>query len=282
MTVAVSCNLSDGVVLGVDSAVTIPAGQGVAKVYENAEKLFQIGNRPIGVAFFGLGGLGGRTLGSHLREFEATDPNQVISSNNTMADVVEGLRQFFWQQYQATLVPELEAKHGVPFAQVPANEIPAFGFVIGGFSYGAYLSEIWSATIPMNQQPGSAQQLRGQGNFGTNWFAMFEPIRRYLKGIDQAVLASILTWAQGLLQRPLDPPEVQALITAINGHEYQIPVAAMPMSEGVAFTRFLVDLVISHHKFAIGAAVVGGKARIGRVTYRGERFQILSGQGDAE
>jgi hypothetical protein len=111
---------------------------------------------------------------------------------------------------------------------------------------------------------------------------MFEPIRRYLKGIDQAVLASILTWAQGLLQRPLDPPEVQALITAINGHEYQIPFAAKPMTEGVAFTRFLVDLVISHHKFAIGAAVVGGKARIGRVTYRGERFQILSGQGDAE
>src|SRR5206468_6888121 len=42
MSVAIACNLSDGVVLAVDSAVTVPdpAGGGVAKVYENAQKLF--------------------------------------------------------------------------------------------------------------------------------------------------------------------------------------------------------------------------------------------------
>jgi hypothetical protein len=35
MTVAVSCNLSDGVILGVDSAVSAPApgGGGIAKIY---------------------------------------------------------------------------------------------------------------------------------------------------------------------------------------------------------------------------------------------------------
>ena len=39
MTVAVSCSLADGVILGVDSAVTISDPRGILKVYENAEKV---------------------------------------------------------------------------------------------------------------------------------------------------------------------------------------------------------------------------------------------------
>jgi hypothetical protein len=50
MTVAISLNLSDGVVLAADSAATVPGeGGSVLKTYENAEKLFALGNRPIGV-----------------------------------------------------------------------------------------------------------------------------------------------------------------------------------------------------------------------------------------
>ena len=46
MSVAVSCNLSEGVVLGVDSAVALPdpKGAGIGKTYENADKLFRLGN----------------------------------------------------------------------------------------------------------------------------------------------------------------------------------------------------------------------------------------------
>ena len=75
MTVAVAGNFPDGVVLGVDSAVTLSDANGqIAKVYENAEKLFQIGEKPIGIAAFGLAILGARGIGSHLREFEAQNP----------------------------------------------------------------------------------------------------------------------------------------------------------------------------------------------------------------
>lgn len=71
LTVAVSLNLSEGVILGVDSAVTVwsPKG-GIAKVYENAEKLFQIAEKPVGIESFGIGALGSRTIGSYIREFE--------------------------------------------------------------------------------------------------------------------------------------------------------------------------------------------------------------------
>jgi len=79
MTVAVFCNLSEGVILGVDSAASFPGPGGVAKVYENAEKLFQLANRPIGVAVFGLGGLGTRSIGCYLRKFGLHDPGQVVA-----------------------------------------------------------------------------------------------------------------------------------------------------------------------------------------------------------
>lgn len=50
MSVAVSCNLPDGLILGVDSAVTLNDAKGnIAKVYETASKLFQLGEKPIGI-----------------------------------------------------------------------------------------------------------------------------------------------------------------------------------------------------------------------------------------
>src|SRR5437879_2866980 len=95
MTIAVSCNLSDGVVLGVDSAVTIPTPTGgVGKVYENAEKLFQLGSRPIGIAVFGLGTLGNRSLGSYIREFEVRNPGGLVTGTGTVEQIVEALRTF--------------------------------------------------------------------------------------------------------------------------------------------------------------------------------------------
>ncbi len=61
----------------------------------------------------------------------------------------------------------------------------------------------------------------------------------------------------------------------INKYQYPIPFEAMPIQQGVAHVKFLVEMVINHYRFAIGAPVVGGKARIGLVTYKGENFQII-------
>ena len=72
-------------ILGVDSAVTIPAigaPGSVAKVYENAEKLFQLADLPIGVAIYGLGALGTRGSAANLREFEVRDPDRFSKYNS--------------------------------------------------------------------------------------------------------------------------------------------------------------------------------------------------------
>jgi hypothetical protein len=56
----------------------------------------------------------------------------------------------------------------------------------------------------------------------------------------------------------------------------------MPIDQGTEYVRFLVDLTIKHFHFSSGFAhqpftekVVGGRSRLGVVTYKGEKFRIL-------
>lgn len=282
MTVAVSCNLSDGVILGVDSAVTVPGAQGIDKVYENAEKLFQLGARPIGVAAYGLSALETRNIGSLIREFEVTDPSDVLDDESSVGEVVEALRAFFMDEYRRTMVPFIEQSlerrfDSIPHEEYPELNIPFIGLAVGGFSSGEYLSEVWNIIIPLHDQPNSADRVREQGDFGSNWYAMNQPIYRYTHGYDPALMGELTGYVEQLRGTPFSDSERQQIHEILARHEYPIPFPAMPMQEGVAYTRFLVELVINHHRFAVGAPVVGGGVRIGRVTYRGEQFQILEG-----
>jgi len=274
MSVAVSCNISDGVVLGVDSAAVLPVPHGVLKVYENAEKLFQLGNLPVGVAIFGLAGLGTRSVGSYLREFEVKKKD-AIAEYQDISDLVEALREFFILKYRDLIVPALESAQGKLFEQIPLELKPAIGLVVGGFSRDEYLSEVWSILIPVHDKPGSAQRYRARGEFGTNWFALYQPIHRYIKGYDPALMQELTQYFEKLRGEPLSSDQVSQAEAILQKYEYQVPFAAMPMIEGIEHTRFLVNLVIQHHRFALGAPVVGGKTRIGLVTYRGGRFRIL-------
>jgi hypothetical protein len=274
VTVAVSCNLSEGVVLAVDSAVTLPDEQGgVAKVFENAEKLFQLGNRPMGMAAFGLGALGSRSIGSFVHEFELLDPGEVLERSTSLEEVVEALRAFFLERYQAEVTPALEQFHEKPFAEIPNEQKPALGLVVGGFSSGEFLSEVWEIGIPLNSDAGSATLRNGRGHFGTTWFAMFEPIRRYVKGFDLSLINELIGY---LVARggDLSDEEQAELSEILERHEYAIPFASMPMTEGIEHARFLAELVVNHHRYAVGAPVVGGRVHVGSVTYRGGRFQI--------
>jgi hypothetical protein len=278
MTVAVSCNLSDGVILGVDSAVSIPSPSGIAKVYENAEKLFQIGERPIGVAIFGLGGIEARSIGSYLRQFEA-EHRDIVLGQNTIGELVEAIRLFFLDKYNSFVLPAIEKavqEKGKKLQEIPKKNWPELGVVIGGFSHGEYLSEVWELRIPRDEAVNSARQRRGQGSFGTNWFSLFDPIQRYIKGYDIHLLNALLAYFEKLRGTPYSEQEKEEIGKIVKSHEYNIPFAAMPIEEGVAHTRFLVEFVINHYRYVSGPEVVGGKVKLGKVTYKGEKFQLLS------
>jgi hypothetical protein len=276
MTVAVAANFPDGVVLGVDSAVTINNANGqVVKIYENAEKLFQIGEKPIGIAGFGLAILGGRGIGSYLREFEVNNPSNIISKPASIQDVVEEIRKFFMQIYRTIVIPELEAQKGKKFEEFEAKEKPVLGLAVAGYSGSSPFSEVWEILIPINETPYSAKQWCKPKEFRCAWFALNEPIYRYTKGYDRDLLVELKKYVGNLRGTPLNPSEVQAIDAIVAKYEYPFPCSVMPLREGIAFVRFQVELVINHHRFSVGAPIVGGDARIGVVTYKGEKFRIL-------
>jgi len=107
------------------------------------------------------------------------------------------------------------------------------------------------------------------------WFAINEPIFRYVKGYDRGLLKELKDYFAQIRGVGFTPQEEDAISKILQKYEYSIPFPAMPLEEGIAHVRFLVEMVINYHRFATGAPVVGGKARIGLVTYKGEKFQIL-------
>jgi hypothetical protein len=272
MTVAVSCILSGGAVLAVDSAFTVTMGT-MNKVYDSAEKLFTLGERPVGVAFYGAGEFGGRIIGSYIAEFCAKQP-RIVAGQGDIASVAEELRAFFYSAYMKVVVPTLENSKGKPFGDIPEGERPGLGLVIAGFSPKAYLAEAWNVLIPVHSTAGSAARLRAPGEFGANWFALHEPITRYFLGADQALAEPIAAYIDSIRQPPLADDEKLALQKLLRSREYQFPVGMMPMPVAADFARFLIELTIAHHRFEMAASGVGGRARVGSVTYRGEPFRI--------
>jgi hypothetical protein len=105
MSVAVSCNLPEGDILGVDSALTVSSqvdGKDLVKVYENAEKLFAFRDLPVGIAANGAASIGARSIGSYLQEFITSRATPARKAGVHLADVVEALRRFLSGQYEVS------------------------------------------------------------------------------------------------------------------------------------------------------------------------------------
>jgi hypothetical protein len=272
MTVVVSCNLPDGVVLGVDSAVTIPVPFRGPKVYENAEKLFQIGELPIGVAVYGLATLGGRSIGSYIRQFEIDNPDGVLT-RTSMESIVKKLSEYLMDAYKVEIIPAIEKAKGKKFDQIDVNDVPMIGLVLGGFSKKSYLSEVWEIQIPYQAEKPLLK--RAQGNFGANAFSLNRPILRYMLGYDESLLDALLARIEDFRKEPFSEEEHNAIDDILWDYAYMIPYSGMSIMEGVDYTRFLVELAINHYRFAAGTESVGGRVNIGKVTYKGEKFKIL-------
>jgi hypothetical protein len=266
MSVAVLCNLSDGVIIGVDSALTVTSPKGVERVFEDGGKLFQLG-RKLGVATFGLAGLSGRSIGSFLYEFEGTHPELDTMS---ISEAVESLRGFFVAKYKDAVA---EA-YGKPFEEVTDVSWQTTGLVVVGYSPGSYLSEAWEIRIPDHAEPNSSRQVYAPGSFGIAWFALSDPIERYLYGISVAGLGQIADYIKELLGRDITADEMGKLFEIRQSQAYQIMTDSMPIKTGIAYVRYLVNHVIAHYRFTEPHPTVGGKAQIGVITYRGGEFQI--------
>lgn len=271
MSVCVAFNLSDGVVMAVDSATTMVNSDGsISKVFMDVDKLFQLSNLKVGIATYGVAALEGRTIGSFVREFSVSPANNDLVAL-PLSEIVERLRVFFFEHYKDFA----EKIHGAPFDQIPNNAKGTLGLVIGGFSANSFQSELWHIIIPEHATPGSSVQLKAPGVFGLNWFATSLPIERYLLGFDWSLLNQLEADFKAILGRDLTQPEIDRCLATLRQYEYQIQVNGMPIQGGIDCAKFLVNIVLGHYRFVETHPIVGGKAKVGVVAYDHSAFRIL-------
>jgi hypothetical protein len=249
------------------------------KVYEDVPKLFPLGSLPIGLATYGLASIAGRTIASWVTEFASIQEAQFVTTGEAMIEnVVEAARAFFWTQYSNHVLSPIAAEQGLQPDQVSEDILPVLGLVIGGFSSNSFYSEVWTISIPSNRAVGTAQCLMPQQHFGSAWFAMGDPITRYNKGIDTQTMFSLEAYVDQIRQ-PLTEAERLQFRQVAQGREYPIVFNGMPIAKGIKYVRFLVDLVIGHHMFTVGASVVGGSCKVGYVTYEKNAFTVIPNGG---
>jgi hypothetical protein len=276
MSVAVTLTISDGFIVGVDSAVTVSFGPGKTNIYEDAEKIFQLGEKRIGIATFGLAGIGDRSIGSFIREFEFVNPGGAMDEGKQVAQIVESLRAFFYRAYERVIIPAVEALRGTKFQQIPINDRPSLGLLVGGYSDGTFLPEAWEIRLPEHECPNSSQLLRGPGTTGLSWHAVNRPIHRYINGIDPVLRTELEAQIATIVGRPVSQQEVDGFAKIFARHQYQFVYNSMPIGSAIKLVRHLVNMVIEHYRVVAEDSIVGGNARVGVVTYKGERFKVLS------
>ncbi|HLL61242.1 MAG TPA: hypothetical protein VK338_05975 [Candidatus Nitrosocosmicus sp.] len=283
MSIVVTCNLADGVIVGTDSAVTIegqvstPVGlqTGILKVYNHSEKLFQLEDLPVAIASYGLGSLGDRSIGSYVKEFEFLIKNKKKLyksqsakrlNNLTVQEIALQLHTFFLDKYKETLGPLLEKELGVKYEDIPQDKKPIIGLVVAGISPNEYLSEVWQILVPLED---SLTCIRERGSFGTNWFGQIESLTRMIKGFAGEVPNGIIDYFVRTYKIDVKETDINELKKILAEFEYKIPYQAMPIQEGINHVKYLLDLVIGQTQFVIGAPICGGPIRIG-VVRRGE------------
>lgn len=277
MSIAIVCNLSDGVIFGADSAITVRAsvkaqdpGLGlVAKVYNEAEKVFRVAELPVGIVNFGVGMMEARSIGSYIEEFEATvvEPKKTDFEKMTVKDIATKIGNFFYSKYKTSIEDKVKQQTTPQQSSESEQQVrmPVLGLVVAGFSPGDYLAEVFDTSIPTVIPSKEPNIIRQQGNFGSNWFGNFLPISRLIKGMDPGLVDKVIDYfvkERGVTFNKNDRAKLQAIVGEF---ENQIPYAAMPLKEGVEHVQFLLNTVIGITKWVVGAPVCGGPTRIGIV-----------------
>jgi len=257
--------------MAVDSAITTFDSDGaISKVFVDADKIFRLKEMRVGIATYGVASLHGRTIGSFIREFTA-DVSNADLDELALADVVERLRRFVTSYYKS----DLEHIHSLPFDQIPENKKGHLGLIVGGFSSDSLQSELWEIIVPVHSAENSALQHFGPGIFGCRWFALATPIERYANALDPLLSVKFRIIIEELLGRELTDEDKEKFGAAIEECRYRFNFAGMPIQSGIDCARFLVDFVLGHYRFAETHPIVGGKAKIGVVTYDQNAFRIL-------
>lgn len=248
MTIVAAVKSRDALVIGTDSMTQIFGGTPpmVLKTYSNATKLFRLGSLHIAVATFGAGNIGHQSIGGIVTDYAMAMTGPPLS----MQEVADGLATFVGTRYDAA------------FSATPANERPTLGFLVGGFSGGQSLAELWEVGFP--SAPGATTRtaiMRKPDDFGANWRGITIPFTRLQFGYDPRAFEMVA--ALGLAAK-----DVTAVQQALSQFQSTVLFDSMPIQDAIDFAKHILTTTISVSTFEPGTPSCGGPLQIAAVLRR--------------
>ncbi len=260
MTIAIAVKVGDGVVLGADSAATLSGEGGVANVYFNAEKITNlVKGLPLGMAFYGLGGLGGRSVTSLAKDlrakFASADSNWAIDRTGyTMKWVAERVREFFYIEYYQKEYP----RKTTDSTGKTVDRWEQMGIFIAGFSANADHPEIWTVEIGPAGTCDPPTQVYDQNASGTAvWAGAPEALNRLFRGCSSQVF-------NGLVTSGIPAADVDNFLKSLPLEP--LIQSAMPLQDAIDLVRYMADVTVGFVKFIPGPPTVAEPTDIAAIT----------------
>ena len=260
MSIVIVVKVSEGLVLGADSAATLTGKirgpgdtvfDGVLQTFYNAKKLMQIGDFPIGVLNWGHAFIGSRTLESHIRQWEH---NEHWRSREEYLKHHEG--PFGVKDCTEGLLKHLTAVYAEELKDM--KEKPQIGVIVAGYSQRDFFPEVWRFVIPVdsevhNQRPDKG----GKPDFGASWFGVTEPIVRLHFGCDDRVPHLISE------RFSISEDEVRDTLRQL---QYPIAFDPMPLQDAIDYAGYMLNVAIGRYRFVLGPELCGGEIEIAVIT----------------
>lgn len=254
MTIAIALKVTDGVVLGTDSAASLLGdGDRYYNIFHNAEKTFHLARGlPVGVMTYGLGSLAGLSIGSLVRSLrsrlEGASPAHgdwvLQPASYTLSQVAASVTRFFYDElYQPT------------HAGSRTSRLPALGFMIAGFSAQADHPEVWTVEIRDGECAGPVLVLGPADAGRLAWRGESEALDRLLYGANAA--ARVRMMVRGLTEESA---------AALLEDEENLATPAMPMQDAIDLVRYLADVTTGFARFRMGPPTVAGPIDIAAIT----------------
>lgn len=251
MTIAISVKVNDGVVFASDSATTmVDGGQRIINVYDNGNKIFNLRKGlPIGALTWGQGNFGCSsiaTLAKDFRELATKNGDERIDPQNySILEVAEKFVRFLYEQ------------HYEPAFRDVANK-PITGFLIGGYSSGRPLAEVYLANFDGNGLP-ALEARHPDEQSGMSWFGQPQAVHRLMLGYAMELPA--------LLDKAgLDGETKSRVLGLLPILQEQMVVPAMPIKDAIDLADFMADMTARYVRFNPGAQTVGGPIEIAAIT----------------
>jgi hypothetical protein len=248
LSIVASVKVYDGVVLGAESmtqlSMNVGGQQQWVKSYENAQKIFQLGDLPVGVLTYGAGNIGRRSVESFVREFSRS---QAAPGQDVAVDVEQISRNFH------TFMRE---QHTNTFGGMAPEQQPVLGFIVAGYSGAEHLASEWEFILPNDPEP---RRVRPQDEIGASWRGVHNPFSRLIFGIDP-------TYEASLLKVGATTEEIQRLKNVVQSGTTQIAFDGMPLQDAIGCCRFIIQTTIGWCTYALGAAMCGGPIKMATIT----------------